>query len=93
MADKFQNRDLALLLDIMVAARDALSFVDGVSKAEFVSSRLRQNAVIRSLEIVGKAAGRVSPATREACRSRLERDHRHAQPTRCAVLDIHTIRR
>ncbi len=64
MADTSENRDKALLLDIVLAARDALSFVDGVSEAGFMASRLRQNAVIRSLEIVGEAAGKVSPALR-----------------------------
>lgn len=64
MANEPEDRDKALLLDIVLAARDALSFVDGVGEAEFMASRLRQNAVIRSLEVIGEAAGKVSSATR-----------------------------
>jgi uncharacterized protein with HEPN domain len=54
------ERDAALLLDIKLAAEDALSFVGGLSETEFLASRLHQYAVIRSLEIIGEAAGKVS---------------------------------
>ena len=49
-------RDEALLLDIVNAAEDARSFVDGMNWSAFGSSRLHQNAVIRSLEVIGEAA-------------------------------------
>lgn len=61
-----QDQDQALLLDMLLAARDALSFVAGLDEAEFMASRLHQNAVIRSMEVIGEAAGKVSAATREA---------------------------
>lgn len=57
------ERDLALLLDMLLAARDASTFVAGLDEAAFRASRLHQNAVIRSLEVIGEAAGRVSRAT------------------------------
>ena len=60
------DRDSALLLDILLAARDARAFVDGQDEAAFMASRLHQNAVIRSLEIIGEAASKISPATRAA---------------------------
>jgi uncharacterized protein with HEPN domain len=60
------ERDAALLLDMLLAARDALSFVQGFDKAAFLDSRLHQNAVIRALEVIGEAAGKVSAATRAA---------------------------
>ena len=60
------ERDAALLLDMMLAARDALSFVEGLDEAGFRKSRLHQNAVIRALEVIGEAAGRVSSATQAA---------------------------
>jgi len=60
MAEPLPERDAALLLDMLLAARDAKSFVAGLSEAAFVASRLHQNAVIRSLEIIGEAAGKVS---------------------------------
>jgi uncharacterized protein with HEPN domain len=58
------GRDLALVLDIVLAAEDALSFVSGLDEAGFQASRLHQNAVIRSLEVVGEAAGKLSPTFR-----------------------------
>ena len=92
MADEPEDWDRALLLDIVSAPRDALSFVDGVGEAEFLASRLRQNAVIRSLEIIGEAAGKVSPATRAVLpgvawneivgmRNRLIHDYGNVSPT------------
>lgn len=66
MAETIPERDAALLLDRVMAARDALSFVEGLDETGFRSSRLHQNAVIRSLEVIGEAAGRVSSATQTA---------------------------
>lgn len=65
MAD-LPERDAALLLDMLLAARDARNFVEGVDEANFLGSRLHQNATIRSLEIIGEAAGKVSAPTRAA---------------------------
>jgi uncharacterized protein with HEPN domain len=56
-------RDAALLLDMLLAARDAQGFVEGLDEAGFLASRLHQNAAIRSLEILGEAASKVSAAT------------------------------
>ena len=58
------GRDAALLLDMRLAALEALAFVAGLDGAMFAGSRLHQNAVIRSLEVVGEAAGRVSSSFR-----------------------------
>ena len=55
-------RDAALLLDMALAAEDALSFVAGLDKRAFLASDLHQSAVIRKLEIMGEAAGKVSKA-------------------------------
>jgi uncharacterized protein with HEPN domain len=60
------GRDAALLLDMLLAARDARSFVEGLDEAAFLASRLHQNAAIRSLEVLGEAAGKVSAATQAA---------------------------
>ena len=59
-------KDLSLLLDMLLAARDAQDFVAGMDAAAFRASRLHQNAVIRSLEVIGEAAGKVSPGFRAA---------------------------
>lgn len=60
------DRDLALLLDMSLAATDAMGFAAGLDEAAFLQSRLHQNAIIRSLEIIGEAATKVSPAFRDA---------------------------
>jgi uncharacterized protein with HEPN domain len=60
------DRDAALLLDMLLAARDARGFVAGMDEVAFLASRLHQSAVIRSLEVIGEAAGRVSPESRAA---------------------------
>ena len=55
-------RDAALLLDIMLAAEDALSFVAGLDERAFLASGLHQSAVIRKFEVMGEAAGKISTA-------------------------------
>jgi uncharacterized protein with HEPN domain len=60
------ERDGALLLDMLLAARDAQGFVEDLDEAAFLSSRLHQNATIRSLEVIGEAAGKVSAAVQAA---------------------------
>lgn len=60
------RRDPALLLDMMLAAEDALRFVAGMEEAAFHDSDLHQSAVIRKLEIIGEAAARVSAGLRDA---------------------------
>ena len=60
------QRDDAYLLDILIAARKALKFLEGMTWEEFERDDLRQNAVMRPLEIIGEAAGRVSQKTRDA---------------------------
>jgi uncharacterized protein with HEPN domain len=53
-------RDAALLLDMMLAAEGALSFAAGLDEAAFLASDLHQSAVVRKLEVLGEAAGKVS---------------------------------
>ncbi len=60
------ERDAALLLDMLFAGRDAQAFAEGLDEAAFLASPLHQNATIRSLEVIGEAAGKVSVATRAA---------------------------
>jgi uncharacterized protein with HEPN domain len=60
------EKDMSLLLDMLLAARDARSFLSDMDEAAFTASRLHQNAVIRSLEVIGEAAGKVSAATQAA---------------------------
>lgn len=60
------RRDEVYLLDMLIAARKALIFVDGMDRNEFDDNEVIQNAVIRPLEIVGEAASRISIAFRKA---------------------------
>ena len=54
------RRDEAYLLDILLAARRALKYVEGLRWEEFETNELVQDAVMRPLEIIGEAAGHLS---------------------------------
>jgi uncharacterized protein with HEPN domain len=60
------SRDDPLLLDMLFAARRARGHVAGLTQARFVASALHQDAAIRSLEVIGKAASQVSAEFRDA---------------------------
>lgn len=60
MPAEVSPRDAILVWDIILAGEDALEFVAGMDEAAFQASKLHQNAVIRSLEIVGEASGQLS---------------------------------
>src|SRR5262249_53589758 len=53
------------LLDILNAAQAAQEYVRGRTYETFQADPLCQDAVIRRLEVVGEAARRVTPATRQ----------------------------
>jgi uncharacterized protein with HEPN domain len=59
-------QDEPLLLDILQAASDAIEFVATLDQAKFNASKLHQNAVIRCIEIIGEAAGKVSREFQDA---------------------------
>lgn len=54
------RRDETYLLDILIAAKKALKFVEGIDRKEFEESEIIQNAVMRPLEIIGEASARIS---------------------------------
>jgi uncharacterized protein with HEPN domain len=56
------RNDIALLLDILTAADDTMRFTADLDLEAFLTSRLHQNAVIRLIEVIGEAAGKVSKA-------------------------------
>ena len=60
------RRDHAYLLDMLLAARDEVEFADELTLWKFRQSRLHQNAILKSIEIVGEAAARLEiwPACR-----------------------------
>ena len=59
------RHDDALLLDMLLAAREAAELASGATFAAFECDRTLQLAVLKSVEIVGEAASRVSADTRE----------------------------
>ncbi len=55
------DRDSALLLDILGSARAILSYIEGVSRCGFLANPQLQDSVIRRIEVMGEATGRLSP--------------------------------
>ena len=60
------RRDDAYLLDILIAARKALKFVEGIDQNQFEDNEIIQNAVMRPLEIIGEASAKISKEFRKA---------------------------
>ena len=56
--------DLTRLYHIQDAAREALSFMSGKTRADLDSNRMLVLAVVKDLEIIGEAAGRISAECR-----------------------------
>ena len=60
------DAESASLWDMLDAARAVREFVTGRTLEEYLRDRMLRGAVERHVEIIGEAAGRVSPAFREA---------------------------
>ena len=60
------RQDDCYLLDMLVAARKAVLFAQGLTYEQFAQSDLHQNAIFKVLEIVGEAASRLSDNARSA---------------------------
>jgi uncharacterized protein with HEPN domain len=58
--------DRAFLLHIRDALHEVRLFVEGTGYEGFLEDRMMQNAVMRSIEVVGEAARLVSPEFRDA---------------------------
>jgi len=56
-----QDRDDALLLDMLAAARRVKAFTRGVDRIRSLKDEMLQSAVAYQFQIVGEAASRVSP--------------------------------
>ena len=59
------DRDLVYLLDLLGSARAIRSYIENVSRGEFLANPQLQDSVIRRIEIMGEAAGRLSAAFRK----------------------------
>lgn len=53
----------ARLLDMLLAEREAMAFVDGLTFPEFQRNRMAQLAILKAIEIVGEPASRISTET------------------------------
>ena len=56
----------ALLLDMLMAAREAQDMARGATLSDFKQSRTLQLAIVKAVEIVGEAASRVGADTKQA---------------------------
>ena len=59
--------DAARLRHMLDAAREATSFAAGRGRAELDRDRMLALALLKEIEIIGEAAGRVSEAGRTTC--------------------------
>ena len=59
------RHDDALLLDMLLAAREAVELSRGMTFAAFERNRTAQLAIMKTVEIVGEAASRVSAETKQ----------------------------
>ncbi len=58
--------DETLLLDMLIAARRASKYAEGVSRGDFEADLLLQDGVVHQIQIVGEAAGRVTEELKDA---------------------------
>jgi len=59
------SKDNAYLEDILVAEKAVQRFTAGVSREAFIANEEKYEAVNRKFEIIGEAAGRLSPEARK----------------------------
>ena len=57
--------DRSFLLDVLQACRRARDYCAHTTEPGFYDDHMRQDAVIRQIEIAGEAASRLSPETRD----------------------------
>jgi uncharacterized protein with HEPN domain len=55
------ERQTGLLLDMRDSAAAIGEYINGIGQAAFYKNAEKQDAVLRRLEIIGEAAGRISP--------------------------------
>ena len=60
------RHDDAYVLDMLLAAREATGFAASLSFDEFERHRMAQLAILKSVEVIGEAASRVSPGCKES---------------------------
>ncbi len=61
-----QRDDRSYLLDMLVAAGDAIAYLEGLSYADFERNREKQRAIFNAVQEIGEAASRITPEFRDA---------------------------
>jgi uncharacterized protein with HEPN domain len=59
------EKQLGLLRDILDSARQIQRYITGVDEAAFAANLEKQDAVLSRFEIIGEAASRLAPETRD----------------------------
>ncbi|HYU32852.1 MAG TPA: HepT-like ribonuclease domain-containing protein [Thermoanaerobaculia bacterium] len=54
------DRDIGILVDILIAARDLMEFRQGATREDFLGSKLLRAAILHQLVIIGEASRRLS---------------------------------
>ena len=75
------NPDIVRVRHMLDAAQEALSFVGDKSRAELDANRMLTLSLVKSIEIVGEAASRVSSAFRATHGNPLDGYRDHAKST------------
>ena len=55
-----KREESAYLLDMLLAAQDVLEFSSGLTFQQFARDRLHQNAIFKSIEIIGDSIFQLS---------------------------------
>ena len=57
--------DQQYLTDMIEAAEAIARFIADIDGTDFLNDELRQSAVMQKIEVIGEAAGKISPELRE----------------------------
>lgn len=60
-----RREDELRLQDMLLAARNIASFVEGLSREEFLKDLEKQYAVLHGMEIIGEAAAYITDETKQ----------------------------
>jgi uncharacterized protein with HEPN domain len=82
-----QAEDAVRVRHMIDAVEDAMEFVRARNRADLGKDKMLQFALVRAIEVLGEAAGKVSAAGRaELPLLPWGGNHRHAQPTGSCLL-------
>ena len=62
-----RSDDLIRIRHMLDAAKEALTFAQNKSRADLDSNRMLVLSIVKSIEIIGEVASKVTPETREMC--------------------------